>query len=171
MTPNGFTAVAPKALKDNFFHLLDDAWALLCAGDETRCNGMTVSWGNTGILWNKEVAICYARPQRYTRPLLDDGGVYTLCFFEDSYRAALKLCGTQSGRDMDKFAAAGLTPVRFPGGGMGVQEASLVLECRILYRDQIREESFVDRAVEQKNYPQKDYHYFYIGEIVGCWRK
>ena len=81
------------------------------------------------------------------------------------YRAALKYCGTKSGRDGDKFAATGLTPAKTEGGVPYVGEARLVLVCRKLYADDLKENAFIDPGM-LKHYAAKDYHRFYICEIT-----
>ena len=63
------------------------------------------------------------------------------------------------------MAAAGLHPV-FEGEYTWFEEASLVLVCRKLYRAPLLEEGFVDKAVVEDCYPNRDFHDMYIGEIV-----
>lgn len=140
-------------------------WMLITAGTKDRgYNTMTASWGHLGCLWNKPTSVCYIRPQRYTKEFADREELYTLCFFP-GYKKELGYLGTKSGRDEDKVAAVGLTPV-FGEGYTYFAEANLVLVCRKLYRAPILEEGFADQSVAEKNYPQKDFHDLYIGEIV-----
>lgn len=140
-------------------------WMLITAGTKDRgYNTMTASWGHLGCLWNKPTSVCYIRPQRYTKEFADREELYTLCFFP-GYKKELGYLGTKSGRDEDKVDAVGLTPV-FGEGYTYFAEANLVLICRKLYRAPILEEGFVDQSVAEKNYPQKDFHDLYIGEIV-----
>ena len=84
-------------------------------------------------------------------------------------KEALKLCGSKSGRDMDKIKAAGLTPVH-ENGTTYFKEARLVLECRKIYLDKIRPEGFLDPSI-QKNYLENDYHLIYMGEITRVLQK
>lgn len=156
--------IDPKALKENFFSLLDDRWALLTVADGEGCNPMTVSWGGTGILWNEPVATVYVRPQRYTRGLIDREKYFSLSFLPEDRREALRLCGSKSGRDMDKVKACGLTVM----GDLSAPyfaEAELVLVCRKLYEQDFDPACFVDKSLDEKNYPGKDYHRMYIGQI------
>ena len=165
--PNHFRAVAPADLPDNFFSRIGDDWMLITA-ENTRgeVNTMTASWGCAGILWNKPVAVCFIRPQRHTYGIVEDSDMLTLSFFPaDQYRDALRYCGTKSGRDGDKFAATGLTVARANGGAPYVGEANLVLVCRKLYADDLKEGCFIDPAM-LKHYPAKDYHRFYVCEIT-----
>lgn len=145
-------------------------WMLLTAGcRETGYNTMTCSWGHTGSIWGTgggmATAICYVRPQRYTKEFMDRENVYTLCFFPQEFRQALAYLGSHSGRDGDKLAASGLTPV-FAEGYTYFAEASLVLVCRKLYQAPMKEEFFVDKSIVAQHYADKDFHDLYIGQIV-----
>ncbi len=164
-----FHEVNPLELSCNPFQMIGKDWALVTAGDETGCNTMTVSWGNMGIMWNKNIVTVFIRPQRYTKEFLDRFDNFTLSFYEESSREALKLCGSKSGRDMDKIKAAGLTPVH-ENGTTYFEEARLVLECRKIYLDKIRPEGFLDPSI-QKHYPENDYHLIYMGEITRVLQK
>ena len=160
----------PKDLKANFFTLLSQRWALLTVADGEGCNPMTVSWGGVGILWNKPVATVYVRPQRYTRGLMDKENYFSLTFLSEELHDVAAFCGSKSGREVDKVKECGLTV-------MGDEKApyfaqgELTLICRKLYQQDMTGESFVDPAVDEKNYPGKDYHRMYVGEIVAVLEK
>lgn len=159
-----FEKLDPKQLDANFFSLLDDRWGLLTAADGEGCNPMTVSWGGAGILWNKPVVTVYVRPQRYTYKLMEAEQYFSLSFLPEKFRAAMTLCGTKSGRDMDKVKECNLTQIKDqPAPYFG--EAELTLICRKLYAQDLDPACFVDGTVDEKNYPGKDYHRMYIGEI------
>ena len=157
--------ITPYELNDNLFHLIDKEWMLVTARDpETGCiNTMTASWGGCGILWNKPVAFVFIRPQRHTYTFTEMAEGLTLSFFGEEYRAALRLCGTVSGRDCDKIAEAKLTPVSV-GERAAFAEARMVFSCRKLYADDLKENAFVDAAL-LSNYKAGDYHRMYICEI------
>lgn len=149
---------------------ISDGWMLLSAGTkENGYNTMTCSWGHIGSIWGHgrdgATAVCYVRPQRYTKEFVDREPLYTLCFFPDGYRKQLAYLGSHSGRDEDKVAKVGLTPV-FDDGFVYFAEAKLVLVCRKLYRASLIEEGFLDKSVLEDNYPNRDLHDMYIGEIV-----
>lgn len=150
--------------------LIAGEWMLITAGDEVSgYNTMTASWGHLGSIWGHNgglpTAVVYIRPQRYTKSFVDREELYTLTFFPREYRRALGYLGTKSGRDEDKVANAGLTPVFFDGFTT-FREASLTLVCRKLYRAPIVEEGFLDKEVMEECYPQRDFHDLYIGQIV-----
>jgi flavin reductase (DIM6/NTAB) family NADH-FMN oxidoreductase RutF len=149
--------------------LWEDGWLLLTAGDFERgdFNTMTVSWGGLGVLWHKAFAHVVVRPTRFTFEFIERYPTFTLCAFEERFRPALNILGTRSGRDGDKIAVAGLTPVASQSvDAPSFEEATLVIECRKLYWQDIDPARFLDPAIE-KNYPSKDYHRSYFGEILA----
>lgn len=153
-----------KTLTLNPMTRIGDDWMLITAGCEERgYNTMTASWGHLGCIWGGYTSVCYVRPQRYTKAFVDREELYTLCFFP-GYKKELGYLGSHSGRDGDKVAEAGLTPV-FGDGYTYFAEADLVLVCRKLYRAPILEEGFLDRDVLEKNYPERDFHDLYVGRI------
>ena len=156
----------PEEVKDNPFTLIGKDGMLVTAGEPASFNTMTASWGGLGVLWGKNVCFSVIRPVRYTYAFIERSDAYTLCFFEDRYKDALTLCGTKSGRDTDKVAETGLTPV-LNDGPIYFEEARLVFQCRKLYFQDIIPAHFKDRAIDAF-YPQKDYHRLYVGEITRC---
>ena len=161
--------ISVQELQLNPMTLIAKRWMLITAGTEARgYNTMTASWGHLGSIWGHggglPTSVIYVRPQRYTKQFVDREELYTLCFFPEEYHQVLALLGTRSGRDGDKVAAAGLTPV-FGEGYTYFAEAELVLVCRKLYRAPILEEGFLDREVLEDCYPQRDFHDMYVGEI------
>lgn len=150
------------------FHILDKEWALLVAGS-AKPNPMTVSWGGFGTLWNRPVATVFVRPTRYTFGLLNAEPEFTLNFLPQALRPALDLCGSRSGRDTDKWAAAGLEAE--PSAEVGaprVRGARLVLECRVLATLDLDPSRFLEPAIEAL-YPSKDYHRVYLGDVLAVW--
>ncbi|MPM51522.1 hypothetical protein SDC9_98271 [bioreactor metagenome] len=168
-----FKDISVYELQQNFFKEFDKNWALLCSGSTQKdFNVMTVSWGNVGILWNKPIATCFVRPHRHTFNFIDETDNFTLNFFSDEkYKSMLSLCGSQSGRDIDKIKESGLTSFYTLNSNMGFTEAQLILDCKVLYKDWLREDSFLQTDIISKNYPLKDFHKFFIGEILNAYQK
>ena len=158
-----------KKITENPVSLIDDEWGLVCANDGDEWNGMTISWGGVGELWNKDVVFAFIRPQRYTKILMDKSGYFTVSFFDKDKKDALKICGSKSGRDCDKMKLAGLTPV-FDGDTVYPAEARLVLKCRKIAVQHMDNAGFIDSTIEQ-NYQKKDYHFIYVGEIEKVLEK
>ncbi len=146
----------------------DDSF-LLAAGDLAArdWNCMTVAWGSFGVMWGKPLAMIVVRPSRYTWHFTERHPTFTLCAFPREWGAALAYCGEHSGRDVDKMKETGLTPeaarvVAAPA----FREADLVVECRKIYRQDFDPRAFLESWVAG-NYPAKDYHCMYFGEIVA----
>ena len=159
-----FLKIDPKALNFNVFSAIGDQWMLITAGTKERCNTMTASWGGLGILWGAPMATVYIRPQRYTKQFVDENESFTLSFFPEEYRKQLSLCGTKSGRDMDKVKECGFTVAEGAGGAPYFEQAELVLVCRKRMVQKM-EESLIPADVREKWY-EGDYHTMYWGEIV-----
>ena len=167
----GWRQISAKEIQDNSIALFADDWALITAGTAEHFNMMTASWGCTGNLWNKPVAFCFVRPQRYTFEFTEREHSYTLSFFNEVYRDKLQYLGTVSGRDEDKVKGSGLTPKILPSGNISFKEARLIIECKKIYIDFFEEKNFVDTEIITNVYPNKDFHRIYIGEITGVWEK
>jgi flavin reductase (DIM6/NTAB) family NADH-FMN oxidoreductase RutF len=156
-------------IDESVFKLIGDDWMLVTSGSINSFNTMTASWGGMGILWNKPVSYIFIRPTRYTYEFLEKNETYTLSFFSEKYRKALSLCGSKSGRDIDKVKETGLTPEETGKGMVAFKEAKLVLECRKLYFQDIDPANFLEASIN-KMY-DNDYHRMYIGEIMGIKKR
>ncbi len=153
-------------LKENVFSLIGDRWMLVAATDKNgKTNAMTASWGGMGVLWRKKVAFVFIRPQRYTKEFIDDADVFSLSFFDDSYKKMLGYMGRVSGRDEDKMKNSGLT-LSSESGAPVFKEATLTLICKKLYRQTMDENCFIDKDIIDDCYPTKDYHDVYAAEII-----
>lgn len=159
--------IEPQQLTDNVFKLVGQDWLLITAGSLNRYNTMTASWGGLGVLWGKNVAFCVVRPTRHTYEFMETNDTFSFSFFTEEYRDALEICGSVSGRDTDKAASAGITPVEETPGIVHFAEARLVLECRKLYYQDLNPEHFLDESLDGM-YKAKDYHRMYVGEILSC---
>lgn len=162
-----------KTLTDNVFETIGKEWMLITAGTMEKHNTMTASWGCLGWLWNKPVAIAFIRPERYTREFVEQSDLLTLSFLGhgEAARKAYNFCGSKSGRDFDKDKEASLTPFQTEQGTVGYEEARLTLECRKLYKGQIKPEEFLLPDIERwYGAAQGGYHDVYIVEIVNAYK-
>ncbi len=148
----------------NIFEQYDKKWALLTAGDKDSFNTMTISWGGLGTLWSKPVATVYVRTSRYTHQFLDNNEYFTISFFPESYKQALGVLGSKSGRDMDKMNDSGLTPKEVEGS-MTFAEAETTLLCRKLMCQPLETSNMAQEIAEQFYGNDAD-HDMYIGEVV-----
>lgn len=136
-------------------------------GDKT--NTMTIGWGNIGVTWSKPTFTVLVRHSRYTYELIEKSGEFTVSVPTKDFTAALALCGTKSGRDMDKITAAGLKLA--PGQKTGtpvIADCGIQYECKIVYKQKM-DPAMLDASYQQRCYPNGDYHTLYFGEIVAAY--
>lgn len=147
---------------------LKENWCLVTSKNNDQVNTLTASWGTFGQLWNKDVVTIYLRPTRYTKEFIDNSHEFTLSFFE-GYQPDLLYLGRNSGREIpNKIDQTNLhlTQINdFPT----YQEAKLVLTCQVLYCQQFQSNCFINKTVENTNYPNQDYSYMYIAEITAVY--
>ncbi len=161
-TNSNFTEISPLEL-ESAHKIIGKDWLLITARDGDRANAMTASWGALGELWGKHVAFCFIRPHRHTFKLAEDESRLSLAVLGEDLRDAHKICGSKSGRDCDKLALAGLSTAEYDGVPV-INEAALLIICRKLYADDIKENCFADSTMLE-HYKARDYHRMYIFEI------
>lgn len=163
--------ISVSELKENMFDAIGKEWMLVTAGTPEKFNMMTASWGGTGILWGKPVAFIFIRPERYTYEFIEKGDTLTLSFLGEAHRDIHKICGSQSGRDIDKVAASGLKPYVTENGNIAYEQARLILECKKLYADFIDADNFVDKLLISRWYGEGHggFHKMYILEIQNVF--
>ena len=162
--------IAPDRLTCLPVHDWQKRWFLLASGDfaSGAFNFMTVAWGSLGYMWERPLAMIVVRPTRYTYEFLEKYPDFTLCQFSKEYSKKLAWCGANSGRQVDKVKHTGLTPEAGRLVAAPVfAEAELVLECRKIYWSDFDPAHFVAGYIEG-NYPDKDYHRVYFGEILAA---
>ncbi|UZW15084.1 flavin reductase [Clostridium pasteurianum] len=159
-----FVEIKPEELNKNTFQIIGKDWTLITAQKDTKVNTMTASWGGFGVMWGKNVAHIVLRPQRYTKEFVDNSSTFSLSFLDKSFKDKLTYLGTVSGRDEDKVAKSNLT-VEHLDATPYFEEANLVVICKKLYAQEFKPEFFVETDLDEKWYPDKDYHTLYIAEI------
>ena len=149
---------------------------LITAKADGIVNPMTISWGTMGVQWNKKIFITFVRGCRFTEGLLEKNPEFTVNIpLENVEKNILKICGTKSGRDMDKIRDLGLTLedpeiISVPG----IKEFPLTLECRVVYSQQQTPDLVMDDHI-YTHYPENttdihaDYHTAFYGEIVSAY--
>lgn len=144
----------------------------LVTGKESP-NIMTIGWATAGVMWGKEVLMVPVRLSRYSHDKLEAWPEFTVCTMESTGQFAheLAVCGSKSGRDMDKAAELGFTlqpseTISVPYIG----ECDLAYECKVIYKLEMTE-AHMDRAVVDRFYPAANYHTLYFGEILAVHKK
>ncbi len=149
---------------------------LLTTKADGQVNTMAISWGTLGIQWNKPIFITFVRGCRHTKSLLDKNPEFTINVPLGAVdKNILRLCGTKSGRDIDKFKELGLIQedpecISVPG----IKQLPLTLECRVVYKQQQIPDCMSSHEV-WAHYPENsqnihdDFHTAYYGEIVSAY--
>ena len=150
----------------------------------TKCDGkvntMTIGWGGIGINWGKPVFTCYVRESRFTLPMLKKSMECTINIPVDTTDPKiLSVCGSKSGRDMDKIKELGLTLV--PGEKVqapAIKELPITLECKVLYV-QKQDQAAMPAKLRDSWYPvvpagtgiedDRDLHFTFMAEIVDAY--
>lgn len=156
-----------KEYNKNFFDEIDNKWAILISGNRNiGINGMTVSWGSIGVLWNKPIFIVYVRKSRYTYDFCEKSDSFTLSFLGDKYKKEKALFGSKSGRDMDKFKETGLHPcLDVDFNGYYIAEAEYVFKGKKITSFDINYDDLPDN-IKNNFYGDKDMHTAYICELT-----
>lgn len=165
-----FEKINIKDLNMNPFQAIGQDWLLISAGDHNGVNTMTASWGGVGVLWGENVVTVYIRPQRYTKQFVDHQDCFSLSFFNGKHKKELGILGTKSGRDGDKISEVGFHTT-FLDGVPTFQEADTVFIVEKIYEDTIKPENYLDPSLDEKWYPQKDYHTIYIAKVKAVYVK
>ena len=150
-----FESIEPEEIEENPIRLLGEDWMLITAGTPDNFNTMTASWGGFGR-WKVPVAYILVNPARYTFQFLEREEIFTLSFYDPTeYRDVLRhVFGGTSGRDTDKVAESGFTPM-LAGPGIAYAEARMIIVCK---------QSFAtDTDPEGKS------HRLFFGEILSVW--
>jgi flavin reductase (DIM6/NTAB) family NADH-FMN oxidoreductase RutF len=89
-------------------------------------------------------------PSRFSYGLIQKSGAYVVNVVNDKLVEAVKVCGDNSGRDVDKFKLAGLTasPARRVNAPL-IEESPLSIECKVV------------KVVETGD------HVWFIGEVLA----
>lgn len=161
---NNFKEIKPEELDKSPFQLIGKEWMLITAKKDNKVNTMTASWGGFGVLWNKNVAFVFIRPQRYTKEFVDNSDGFSLTFFDKDYKKQMAYLGDVSGRDEDKISKSNLT-VEYLDDIPYFGEANIAIICKKLYAQEIKPEYFISKEIDRATYPNKDYHTMYVGEI------
>ena len=132
-------------------------------------NTMTIAWGSVGFMWGKPMFMAMVRPSRFTYECIEKSGQFTVSIPFKDMSKALAICGSQSGRDTDKLAAANLTTV--PGKKIStpvIADCGLHYECTVVYKQEMSAEPLA-ADLQEKWYATGNYHTLFFGEILTTY--
>ena len=141
---------------------------LTSSAEDGRPNVMTVGWGLYGWFYHDHpVAVVAIRPACYTSGFLEEVGEFVLAVPADDLAEAVRFCGTESGRDYDKFAETGLTKVAsLRVRPVSIAQCPINVECRI-YRKECPPHHIL--TPEHREKPVSEQHAIYFAEVLGTY--
>lgn len=143
--------------------------AFLTVGDENKYNTMTISWGSVGLMWRKPTFIVMVRESRYSNEFLDLGKSYTVSIpKEGEMKTALVICGSKSGRNVDKEKEAHIKIIKSKEVAAPIVEGcEKYYECKIVFKQEMNLDNMSSEMREQFYNASETKHVFYFGEIVA----
>jgi flavin reductase (DIM6/NTAB) family NADH-FMN oxidoreductase RutF len=127
------SSVVAKIVKRPFVALRPVPVVLVSCGHGKQANIITIAW--TGILCSNPPQVGIGvQPARHSHGLIQETGEFVLNIPGEGLLDEVEYCGFVSGRNADKFASRGLTPIR----GTAIQtpviaECPINLECRLVH--------------------------------------
>ncbi len=159
-----FKKIKPEELQKNPFQMIGKEWLLVTAEKDGKANTMTASWGGVGVMWGRNVAFIVIRPQRYTKEFIDASDKLFSLFLMKSTARHSAILAPYPEETKTRLPKSGLT-VAHTDDVPYFAEANTVITGKKLYAQEYRPECFIDSSLDEKWYPQKDYHTMYILEI------
>ncbi len=150
------------------FRLMEGPGVFLTAADSSGAtNLMTIGWGLIGRSYEgRDMFVAAVTPLRHTWRFMEESGEFAVAAGE-GLEDALMLCGTKSGRDMDKWQAAGISAVQSPHvSAPGVAECAVNIECRTYFK-QTPPHMILTPAHRKR--PLTEQHTIYFAEILGVY--
>jgi len=138
--------------------------------EDENINVMTIGWAAVGHMWGKPIMTVMVRKSRFTHCIIEKASSFTVSIPTDDLNEALIFCGTKSGRDFDKFKECNLTIVSAQKVDTPIINISgFHYECKIVYKSKMNPD-FLCKEYKEDVYADNDYHTFYFGEIVACYK-
>ena len=163
---HAFQPVKFEDIETGLYRFGGDNWMLITSAKDAKVNTMTASWGGVGCIWNKRCAFIFVRKSKYTKDFLDKSGSFSLAFLDQKkYHREMKYLGSVSGRSEDKISSARLN-VGYDENIPYIDEANIVILCKILYHQELEEGGFVMPQMVQEFYEKGDYHTMYVAEMT-----
>ncbi len=102
-----------------------------CGATEKEYNVLTASWVGT-ICSNPPMCYVSIRPERYSHSIVERNMAFVINLTTEGLARATDWCGVRSGKDFNKFAECGLTPVASQKvAAPYIKESPLSIECKV----------------------------------------
>ena len=147
------------------------AFLVVKSEDDEKINVMTIGWAAIGYMWRKPIMTVMVRKSRLTHHIIEKASSFTVNVPTDDLEETLNFCGSKSGRDFDKFEECNLTAIPSQIGDAPIINISgFHYECKIVCKSEINPD-FLCKEYKEDVYANNNYHTFYFGEIVACYKK
>ncbi|MBR1692498.1 MAG: flavin reductase family protein [Lachnospiraceae bacterium] len=104
---------------------------ITAASESGEKNIFTVSWAGT-VCTNPPMISISVRPGRHSYRMIEETGEFVVNLTTEKLAFAADYCGVVSGRDVDKFARLGLTPLKGQQVSAPlIAESPVNIECRV----------------------------------------
>ena len=113
-------------------------------------NIVTIAWAGT-VNSNPPMVSISVQKKRFSYEMIRDSGEFVVNLVDEAHCKALDYCGVKSGRDVDKWAETGLTPM----AAQGMQYAPAIAECPAYLSCKVRQVLSLGS------------HEMFLGEVVG----
>ena len=123
-----------------------------CKGLEEDCkpNIITIAWAGT-VNSDPPMVSISVRKHRFSHHMIKESGEFVVNLVDEERCKATDFCGVRSGKDVDKFAHCGLTPMP----AIGMEHAPAIAECPAYLACKVR------HVLELGS------HDMFVGEVVG----
>ena len=156
-------------LDETLAQLSDTGLLLASTKRSGESNVMTIGWGTVGIVWSKPIFIVLVRPSRYTYGSIEDSGLFTVNVPTQDMSEWVSICGTKSGRDVEKFGSYGMSISQGEAvEAVTIDACPMVYECKVVHHNDLIPAN-LSAEVEARSYRGSDYHRVYFGEILGAY--
>lgn len=162
--------IDPIKYSDEIVKALGSGGMFLTSKLGSEINTMTMGWGSMSYYWVRPVFIAPVRTTRHSHHMIKESGVFTVSVpYEGKHKGELGICGTKSGRDVDKFKACGLSALDGKKVDCPViADTYIQLECKVV-AETLLDDNAMNSEIVDKHYGSKNFHTLFFGEIVAAY--
>jgi len=164
-----------REFRQNPFQFFKGDGLLLAAADpdnKADFNEMTIGWGALGNIWRQDAVVTvYVAEGRHTFNYMEKATHFTVMAFDKDHKDILQYMGSHSGRDENKAEKFGLHTRYTDNGAPYFDEATMVLECEIMYRAPFQTEGMGQVPSELYADFPAGVHHMYMGKVVKALKK
>jgi flavin reductase (DIM6/NTAB) family NADH-FMN oxidoreductase RutF len=125
---------------------------VISKGKDEKPNGMVCAWV-TICSFNPPMIAIFLGTQRYTSDLIMSSGRFVVSFVNKNLEEVVKLFGSKSGRDIDKFKKSGVEfEISKDTGIPMLKDATYNFDCKLVKKVKTGD------------------HYMFVGEILAVYK-